>query len=227
MFIKKIFQNQIDESVHKQFIRFSKGQYENKAIINIKKGQKIKITTSFELATDLIIFITSLATKFKVQGILLTKNQISGIDGKKKKGFYEYKIEKEISSEELKNFASESYYALFDCLSQDNSIELKTKKKIPKPGKSKTKVNDKFCKLTLDARYWPQVHNEFLFDFPSEIKKAHIEHTYIINDIKIPKELEKQDDYEKIRLGAKKIGKIIRKAIIDKKEFIKEKDFEA
>ena len=173
MFIKKIFQNQIDESVHKQFIRFSKGKYENKAIINIKKGQKIKITTSFELATDLIIFITSLATKFKVQGILLTKNQISGIDGKKKKGFYEYKIEKEISSEELKNFASESYYALFDCLSQDNSIELKTKKKIPKPGKSKTKVNDKFCKLTLDARYWPQVHNEFLFDFDRVAENFH------------------------------------------------------
>lgn len=228
MFIKKIFQNKIDESVHKQFTRFGRGKFDERAIINIKKGPKIKISTSFELDNDLVFFVASLYDKFKVKGILLSKQEIPEFEGKKKKGVFNYDVNKEMSSEELKNFASKYYHTLFDCISEDGSIELKIKKKLPKPGKGKTKVNDKFCHLVLDQKYWPAVKEEFLFDLPpKEIKKVHIEHTYIIKDIKIPKELEKEKDFEKIRLEARRVGRIIRKINIDKdkKEIIKEKEF--
>ncbi len=228
MFIKKIFENQVDETVHKQFIRFSKGQYDRKSIINIKKGPKIKVTTSFELANDIVFFIASLAPKFKVKGILLTKQEIPDIERKKKKDLFNYNIDKDLDSGELKDFVSKAFFVLFDCISQDNTIELKTKKKLPKPGKgSKSKINDKFCQLILDQKYWNQVHDEFLFDLPYDIKKAHIEHSYIINEIKIPKEFEKQRDFEKIRLEAKRAGKIIRKIVVDKKEIVKETEFTA
>jgi len=228
MFIKKIFENKIDESVHRQFVRFSKGQFENRAIINIRKTSMIKITTSFELANDLVKFISFLSSEFKIKGLLMIKEQISDLKGKKKKGFFVYDIDKKISGEELKSLVSKANYTLFDCVSEDNSIDLKIKKRLPRPGKgSKAKVNDKFCQLILSLKYWPQVQKEFLFDLPSEIKKVHFEHTYIIKDINIPKELEKEGDYEKIRLGVKRTGKIIRKAIVDGKESIKEKDFTA
>ncbi|UZE93627.1 MAG: hypothetical protein IB618_02540 [Candidatus Pacearchaeota archaeon] len=226
MFIKKIFQNKVDETVHKQFIRFGKGEFGSKAIINIRKTSVVKLTTSFELAGDIIIFISSLAPWFRVEGLLSNREQIPCFEGKKKKGLFVYNIAKELRSEELRDLVLKSYPTLLDCISGDESINLKIKKRIPKPGKkTEAKVDDKFCQLNLDAKYWPQLHNEFLFDLPFEIKKARIVHTFIIKDIKIPKELEKEGDYEKIRLGAKRIGKVIRKVVVDGKEIVKEKDF--
>ena len=228
MFIKKIFENKVDETVHRQFVRFSRGQYKNRAIINVRKGNVIKVSTTFELTNDLIFFISSLFPQFKVKGILMTKNKIENLEGKKKKGLFVYNIEKELKSEELKELVNKSYYALLDCISNDGTIDLKVKKKLPKPGKDENKVNDKFCQLKLDIKYWPQFHKEFLFDLPSEIKKVRLEHTYIINEIKIPKELEKENDYEKIRLGAQRSGNIIRKIVVDgKKEILEEKKFTA
>jgi len=227
MFIKKIFENNMDNSVHRQFIRFSKGQYGNRAIINVKKGKTIKINTTFELANDLIYFITNLSSWFKVKGILISRNQIEGLEGKKKRGLFVYNIAKELKNDELRELVDKSYYALLDCVSGDNTIDLKIKKRLPKPGKDESKVNDKFCQLNLDIKYWLQVHKEFLFDLPSESKKVRIEHIYIIKNIKIPKELEKERDYEKIRLWAKRSGKLIRKAIVDGKEIVKEKEFTA
>lgn len=223
MFIKKIFEDKLDDSVHEQFVRFSKGTFEKRAVINVKKGKdSIKVTTSFELANDLVAFICRLAKFFRVQGIILNKEQIEGLEAKKKAGLYSYNIAKELSSEELNEFASTAYTTLLDCSSPEGKIDLKIKKKLPKPGKNKAKVNDKFCQLTLDLSYWADVKSEFLWDMPDEIKKAHIEHSYIIEDIVIPAETESKD-FEQIRKEAKRKGKLIRKAEIDGKEIVSEK----
>ena len=226
MFIKKIFQNNIDESVNKQFVRFGKGKFEKRALINVIKGSRIKVSTSFEFANDLVYFIGTLAQQFRIRGTIFNKQEVPNLKGKKKNRLFVYDIEKEASGEELKNLAINTYYILLDCTSQDNSINLKIKKKLPKPEKSSKKtVDDKFCSLILDIRWWPKVHDEFLFDLPFEIKKTYIEHIYIINDVIISKEMEKEKDFEKIRLKAKRKGKIIRKIIVDKKELVKEKEF--
>lgn len=228
MFIKKIFEDNIDEGVHKQFIRFGKGKFNKRAVINIKRNSIIKIKTSFEFANDLVLFISHLAHSFEVKGILLSKNKIEipEYNRRKKNNLFVYSIDRKMNSDSLRDLVSKSYYTLFDCISEDRSIDLKIKKKLPRPSqKAGVKVNEKFCQLNLDKKYWPDVHKEFLFDLPQEVKKVHIEHDYIIKDIKIPKGIEK--DFEKIRLRAKRIGKIIRRINADKKEIIKEKDFEA
>lgn len=226
MFIKKIFENKIDNSVHKQFVRFGKGTYNLRAIINITKhSDKIKISSTFELANDFVEFISSIATKFSVSGIVLSKEPIQGIqlDWRKKEGLLTCDIEKELSALELKELASKSYAALLDCNAP--GILLKIKKKLPKPSKSgESKTDDKFCVLELDKKFWIQFHKEFLFDLSFEFKKARIEHTYIIKDIILPKD---EKDFEKMRLMAKRKGKLLRKIIIDGKEIINEKEFEA
>lgn len=226
MFIKKIFQDKVDNSVHKQFVRFGKGTYNSRAIVNVtKQADKIKISSTFELANDFVEFISEIATKFSVSGIILSKEPIQGIqlDWIKKQGLLTCNVEKELFALELKELANKSYAALLDCNAP--GISLKIKKKLPKPGKSgETKVNDKFCILELDKKFWPQFHKEFLFDLPSEFKKARIEHTYIIKEIILPKD---EKDFEKMRLMAKRKGKILRKIIIDGKEIINEKEFEA
>jgi hypothetical protein len=233
MFIKKIFESRIDDSVHKQFVRFGKGTYPGRAVIKItKQPEKIKIGTNFEMANDVVEFIAEISGG-KISGIVLSKKDISGImrqnnikgTSETKSGGLYYKNnidEQEISSEALKELATNSYAPLLDI--EAPGISLKSKKKLPKPGKSAdSKVDDKFCLLELDKKLWPQVQKEFCFDL-GDFKKALAVHTYVITDIILPKG---EKDFAKIREMAKRKGKVLRKITIDGKESIKEKDFEA
>lgn len=226
MFIKKLFENKIDNSVHKQFVRFGKGSYNSRAIINVKKwGNKIKVKTSSELANDLVEFISSLAEKFSVSGVVFSKEIIQGFKFKKKPNILVCRINKEMSAQELKELSIKAYATLLDCMAP--GISLKIKKRFFSSPYAKCSTVEEFCVLDLDKKFWQKFHEEFLFDLPLEFKKARIEHTYIIKDIIIPKELKNEKDFEKIRLMAKRKGKIIRKIIVDSREIIKEKDFEA
>lgn len=224
MFIKKIFENKIDEKVHKQFVRFGQGTFENRAIIHVKKSTGISVSTSFELANDIVTFISTLAPKFRVSGIVLSKQPLEGLEGRKKTGLFEYTIDREASGEELEKF-SECYASLLDCSAP--GIELKMKKKLPRPKPSssgKSKVNEKFCVLALDNRHWSKAHDEFVWDLPQEFKKARVEHVYIIKEIAPPPG---EKDFEKIRLNSKRKGILKRKAVVDGKEIVKEMEFSA
>ncbi|MEM4719671.1 MAG: hypothetical protein QXG18_02300 [Candidatus Pacearchaeota archaeon] len=229
-FIKKIFEDRIDESVHRQFIRFGKGTYQGRAVIKaIKQQSKIKIGTSFELANDVVEFVADLGGG-KTSGIILSKEDTSkkfpDLDTSRKAGMFVSVIEQDCNEFQLKELLKDAYACLLDIESQ--GILLKTKKRLPKPGKSgDLKIDDKFCQLELSNQYLKKFHDTFLFDLPLEFKKVRVEHTYIIKDIIIPKELEKEKDFAKIREKAKRKGKVIRKITIDSKELVKEKDFEA
>ncbi len=224
MFIKKIFENKIDDSVHKQFIRFGKGRYPGRAVIKItKQPDKIKIGTSFEMANDLVEFCSSLSNHLKCSGLVLSKEKLDLPGEKKKTNLFEYTIDEELTSDQIKNLLEKGYATLLDL--EAPGILLKSKKKLPKPGKAEdAKIDDKFCQLELDVKYWPKVKSEFAFDIQNDFKKALAVHTYTITDIIMPKN---EKDFEKIRILAKRKGKITRKLTIDKQETIREKDFEA
>ncbi len=54
-FIKKIFDGKIDEYVHIQFQKFSKGEFRNRALINARRtGKKYTISTTAEFANELV-----------------------------------------------------------------------------------------------------------------------------------------------------------------------------
>jgi len=42
-FIKKIFENQIDSNVHKQFVRYGKGTFQDRALVELNVSKNIKI----------------------------------------------------------------------------------------------------------------------------------------------------------------------------------------
>ncbi|MBI5148527.1 hypothetical protein HZA33_02505 [Candidatus Pacearchaeota archaeon] len=222
-FIKKLWQGQIDEAIHSQFVRFGKGVFGNRAVINFKTNGNVKLTTTFELANDLVELAASLSSKIKVSGILMTRDdpKALGFTGKKKTGIYEVEIEKEMSSEEIKKLEQVAYFMLFDCSAP--GLELKIKKKLPKPGKGDAKVNDKFCVLEADKKFEKQIRDDFLFDIP-EGKKIKIAHEYEINDIIMPAG---EKDFEEIRKKAKRKGMLKRKIEIDGKTKLVEKAFAA
>lgn len=221
-FIKKIWQKVSDDSVHKNFTRFSKGVFENKAVMNVSRNGKIKISGTYEVVNDLVELAASLVPSLKVSGIVMSRKPIQGMEGKEKKGLYNYELNETIDGKKLAEIAGNSFYSLLDC--SGNGIELTTKKKIPRPSsKGIDKVNDKFIKMQLDIKFWPKVKDEFLFNLP-EGKKSRIIHKYEIKEIVLPKG---EKDFEKIRVMAKRKGKLTRVAEVDGKQIVQEMDFEA
>jgi hypothetical protein len=96
------------------------------------------------------------------------------------------------------------------------------KKKLPKPGKSgDAKIDDKFCVLEADLKYWPQIREAFMLP---ECRKCKISHTFVIEEIILPKG---EQDFAKMRELAKRKGRIIRKMEADGQQNSEEKNFEA
>ena len=116
-----------------------------------------------------------------------------------------------------------TYAFLFSKFNCDSKVNLKMKSTPPKPGS----IKEKFCTLKVDSNLEAPVLDIFLFDCKErEFKKASIDHTFIIEDVVIPKKY--QDDYALARLHAKKKGKIKRIVTFDGKEILsKELEFEA
>lgn len=225
-FIKKVFLGEIDDFVHRQFIRFGKGRYERRALLRLWKTKKIKIKSSFEFANDFVLFIAGLGD-FKFSGIVLSKNEISihsSDGGTKKQGLFFYNVEN-ISSREVNELADKIYYFLLDVSDLEIGLNLKIKNKLPKPGKGEYKIDDKFCQLELDEKYYGNAKNDFFWDLP-DCKKAQVEHVFLIDEIILPQDKEEKD-FAKIREMAIRKGKIIRISNVEGKEVKTEKEFEA
>ena len=230
-FIKKIFDKKFDEETHRQFIRFGKGEYNKRFPLSIGKAKNIKVKSGFEFANDLVL----LCSKFgdaKVSGIVLSKRDISNImsqnningNSETKKGglYFQNNIPtQELKKEQIIELEKVSYFTLLDV--EGEGFKLKMKKKLPKPGKGTEKIDDKFCQLEAESKFYPLIKEDLFWDMP-EAKKIIISHKVIVQQIIMP---DGEKDYAKIREGAKRKGKIIRNAIIDGKEISKEIDFEA
>ena len=230
-FIKKILLDEADEKVHVQFVRFSRGTFENRAVLNVRSGKIIKAGGTFDLVNDMVLFASQLSQKFSVSGTFFTRENPEELlaalnikaDVKKKKNLFQSEINAELNPGQAKKIYEASYCLLLDVNAE--GISLKTKKKLPRPSKSsKEKVDDKFCVLEIDEKYSKQFHDEFLFDIPPVFKKARIAHTFIISEVILPKG---EKNFELMRLNAKKKGKIVRQAEVDGKISQQEKTFEA
>lgn len=214
-FIKRIWQGNGEEA-HYQFVRFSKGRFEGRAVLNLHKTSKIKLKGSFEWANDFVNLANELED-MKFSGVVLSREELELENEKKKKAIFQYDVF-DIDSEKINEIKNKAYALLLS--GEGEGIILKIKKKLPKPGKSEKKIDDKFCQLELDLKYWDKVREAFMFP---EGKKFKVSHIFEINEIILP---EGEKDFEKIRLLAKRKGKIIRKLEIDKKESEEEKEFE-
>ena len=106
-FIKKIFENDVDEKVHVQFQKFSKGEFRNKAVIKAKRTkEKYTINTTYEFANEIVkIVAEKLAdSRTKVTGVIISTQDLSGeLEFKNKKQF------QGLNGKPLTNFYSAAY----------------------------------------------------------------------------------------------------------------------
>jgi len=235
-FIKKIFEKQeMDELVHSQFTKFSKGEFPDRAMIRAKNSKgKYTITTTSEFAKYLII---SLAEKLgddktSVSGAIISALDLEGFEYDERKmamGVRKYMIyDKEMSGTkiiELCNKIEKAFFALsFDA--GDTSLVIKPKSPKSAKGASSSKNPDKkakidFCKLkTTDVG----LVKNLLFDIKGDWKKVEIHHDIFIEDIIFP---EGEKDFAKIREMARRSGRIVRKIDLDGSISEKESEFVA
>lgn len=229
-FIKKVFDEKIDESIHLQFQKFSKGEFRDRALIKAKKVKdKYTISTGNEFANDFVRILSEKLgdNKTSVSGVIVSTLDLVGLDYQSKKqfmGIKQYVIKKEMSGKEILNLLDKFPRAFFALSFEIENNLLKIKPKAPKSAKPSTKGDDKikpdFCKLVTNDS---SIGKSFVFERP-DFKDAEITHTFFINKLILP---QGETDFAKVREMAKRKGKIVRKALIDGKEIISEKEFEA
>jgi hypothetical protein len=219
-FTAKIFKGECDEQVHRQFVRFSRGTFAGRAALSLVKKDRIKLGGSFEYATDFVNFVAENAQDAKFSGAILSREKIEEFGkAKEKNGIFGYEVT-EITSAKIMEIKDKAYSMLLDA--QAGGLDLKMKKKLPKPGKSgELKIDDKFVIIECDMKFWQNMKDFFMLP---DCGKCKIFHTFIINEVIIDKN---EKDFAKMRETAKKKGKIVRKMSVDKNETQTEKDFEA
>lgn len=232
-FIKKVFDGMIDDLVHLQFQKFSKGEFKNKAIILAKNsGGKYTISTSSEFANELVrISAENLGSeKTIVKGAIISTSNLDGeIKFKEKKQFQgvkKYIIDSEMSGDEILSLLNKFPSVFFALSFKISEMEIKIKPKIPKSSKAKNKeenVKPDFCKLITKNK---MVAHDFVFEV-QDFKHAEIKHTFFIDAIIVPDELKTSNDFAKIRENARRKGRVLREVVIDGREMGNEKEFEA
>ncbi len=219
-FIKKIFENRIDEETHRQFSRFGMGEYE-RAYVKISKGKDLKIKTSFEFSNDLVNIIASNSKEdLEVTGKIIAdydfQSEVSELEDFSKRGkLFTGVLNTTLTPQRLKEIYEKFklQHILLSLVSKD--FKLKCAPKLPKPG---GKVKDNFCSATLPL----ELIDEFAFDLGKDFKKAEIKHIYNIKEIIIPDEY--KDDFAQAKIHAKRSGIINRIILLDGIEKTVEKE---
>ncbi|MEM4330505.1 MAG: hypothetical protein QW273_00660 [Candidatus Pacearchaeota archaeon] len=231
MIIKKIFEKNFDEEVHSELLKFGKGEFKDKYLIEAKRNKDIcTIKTTNEFANFFVKRGLEKAKKsLMIKGVIISTFDLEipfKTEKKQYLGIKQFKISGEINPQEILNLM-QKYPRVFYALSFSlDDYELKIKPKAPKSPKPSTKgesaPSPDFCILkTKDEDFL----KDFFFDcWPFE--KLKVKHTFMINEISYPKDFTKMKP-EEVREKSKRKGKIIREIEIDGKVLKREGDFEA
>ena len=236
-FIKKIFDGKTDSLVHLQFQKFSRGQFNNRALVVAKKTKDFyKVSAGPEFANDLVWEMAKELGEGEtgVTGVIVStinlndepkfKDVLGSCEIRQFMGVKQFKINQELSGNKILELLESFPKAFFALSFSAESSQLKIKPKAPKSAKPSTKSDDKvkvdFCKIATKNK---AIAEDFVFE-KKDFKTAEIRHDLIIESI-IPPKGEK--DFAKIREMARRQGKVLRRAVIDGKEMKSESNFTA
>jgi hypothetical protein len=240
-FTKKIFEDKLDEWVHSQVQKFSRGEFPERAMVRVKNsGGKFSVNTTAEYAKELVYMLGEKLGEKKahITGALISALDLEGFDYKEKKsaiGVKKYIIDSEMTGVQLVELCKRIDKAFFGLSLKTEESDLKIQAKSPKSAKgasSSKKEGEKakidFCKLkTTDNEL---VKNLVFDEEAKNFKVVEIKHDFVIEQIVMPSDEELGDNkgnFAVIRELAKRKGKLIRKLDVDGKKVRKEKEFVA
>lgn len=239
-FISKILKDTVDESVHRAFLRYGKGDYYGPAAeIAIAKSGKIKVKSN-HLYQDLIasVFVTYVPVDtISVSGIVLGHAPLDealaalGIEAdpfkkKPRTQLFQSKIDGVYPVKQVASFYDDiGENALIFCnLSTDQAWTHKSKNKIPSAQKEPPIEEQlKFSTTNIPAGtdFVPnlllELTPDFLDDIPTNFSTLRIENTYEIQDLIFPPDRDQLTSKE-IRVLTQRRGILHRTLTVDGKE---------
>ena len=230
--LNKIFSSNIDESVHHEFLKFSRGKFENRYLLEGKKQKDSwSIKTSSEFANLLVDeCLREVTGEVNIKGAIICtfdlRNEVKFKIERVKQfmGVKQFIVDCVVKPSDILDLMVKQPRAFYALSFSSPLSTLKIKQKAPKSGKpaSKGEAEPKadFCSIKTSNK---KIIEDLFFDFPN-FQTIRMKHTVEINDVILPHGI---SDPVKIREMAKKKGKIIREMEVDGKKERKEKEFEA
>jgi len=234
--IKKVFEGVFDEEVHSEFLKFGRGEYPDKYLIECKKQtNKWSIKTSAEFANFLVRRgLNQASDKVKAKGIIVSTMNLEEdcsfeFELKKAMGIKKIVIDSEIEKVKILGLMEKYPRAFFALSFSTGDCDLKIKAKAPKSSKPGNKSKDDagpkadFCSLKTSNI---EIIKDLLFGINHESKEVKVNHTIIVENLIYPKDMSKMKP-EEVRENSKRKGKVVRQITVDGREEIREAEFEA
>ncbi len=230
--LKKIFDGKRDEEVHSDFVKFSRGIFADRYLIEAKRQKgRWNIKTGAEFANFLVrACLQETKGEVEVKGAIVATFPIGKeaefpIERVKQfMGIKQAVINAKISADKILNLMDKHPRAFYALSFSTPLSELKIKAKAPKSAKPAAgggkEASPDFCVIKTSNQ---DIVQDLLFGLP-DFNEASIRHVINIKEIILPNNIE---DAAQLRELAKRKGAIKRIARVDGKEIIKEADFEA
>ena len=228
--LKQIFNGKLEESAHFEFVKYGKGTFTNKYLVEGKKQKdKLAIKTSAEFANFFVRkCLEKTSEDVSVKGVIVATFNISSEAGfpieriKQFMGVKQAVINTIISPKKILDLMDKYPKAFFAISFSTKDFALKIKAKAPKSAKPSSGGEKppapNFCSLKTSDK---GIIEDIFFGVP-DFSRVSIRHTLKIDQIILPKG---ETDPIKIRKLAKKKGKLTREVTIDEKKIVSEKDF--
>jgi hypothetical protein len=225
MIIKKIFDGNIDKSVHIAFLKFGRGEYKNKYLIEGKKQLKgYAIKTSAEFVNYLVRWgLEHIKGEIKVKGVIISSSDLRNeIKFELKKvsnfrGIRKHIVDCNLDTSEILKLMDRHPKAFFALSFKKDDFMLKTKAKAPassKPGKEKDGVAvADFVTIKTNNK---NILGELFFGI-GDFSQIRVSHDIKIKNIVYPTDLTGIKPAD-IREQAKRKGVLERKVVIDGQE---------
>lgn len=231
-FLKALFSGKESQDTHLEFIKYGRGTYENKYLLNAKKQKdKWSVKTSAEFANYLVKKCLERApASVKIKGVIIStfpieKEMDFPVENiKKYMGIQQAIIDIEVSRDSILNLMKKYPRVFFALSFSINDCDLKIKPKAPKGSKpsagGKKEATADFCTIKTNDK---SIIDDLFFD-ASNFNEISVNHTIVINDIILPNGI---SDPIQIREQSQRKGIIKRKTVVDGKEMRTEANFEA
>jgi hypothetical protein len=230
--LHSIFLGKPNEFAHHEFIKFGKGDFKNRYLVEAKRQKDAwSIKTGPEFANSLVAVCLSKMNKpVAIKGVIVstsdlrTQLKIPIANVKQFMGIKQFGIDATLQPSEILAAMKSLPRAFFALSFKAEGVELKIKPKAPKSAKPAASGDKQpkaeFCSLKTQDE---DISKELLFDLP-EGKVTIIKHIVQIKDIVIPKGV---SDPIQMREQSIRKGTIKRIANVDGKEIVSEADFAA
>lgn len=236
MIIKKIFKGNFDDEVHSSFLKFGRGVFPDRFLLDGKKQKdKWSIKADAEYANYLVRkCLEEVSGSVDVKGVIVTTLNLGnddelGFEVKKRgnfQGIKKLEIDTSIDKQKILDLMDKYPRVFFGLSFKTPESELKIKAKPPKSGKPKTKGDEKpkadFCSIKTSNK---QIIEDLFFDY-SDFKNISVNHVINVEEIVYPENMDSMRP-EEVRENSKRKGKIIRNIEVDGQQEVNESDFVA